>query len=247
MGSVKTLIHVHTDYSLDSNLSLEALAWSVANERIGCIAITDHDTIDGALRFRSMTDALVIVGEEITTRDGHLIGLYLHERIPPGMSARATALAIRAQGGLVFVPHPFVRFYGCGLRDRLAEVTDLIDAVEINNAQNILRRPDRQAERYAEHAGCVRYVGADTHRVGTIAPCYQYLRHFDGPHEFLPALAAARLVPGYHSPRYLATMAYTAVRAIGGLGMPSDCGANARIQPTVGDVLPAPDLAATRL
>jgi hypothetical protein len=229
MGLVKTVIHTHTDYSLDSNTTLESLAWSVANERISCIAVTDHDTIQGALRFRAMTDATVIVGEEISTRDGHLVGLFLHERVRPGLSARDTALAIREQGGLVLAPHPFVRFNGCGLRARIWSVADLLDAVEVNNAQNILRRPDNLARRFADQTGLVRYVGADTHQSGTLAPCYQLLRPFDGPRDFLQALGTARRVTGYHSPRYLATMVYTAARALSGLGMPGDYGANARL------------------
>ncbi len=228
MGLVKTVIHTHTDYSLDSNTTLDALAWSVANERIGCIAVTDHDTIQGALRFRSMTDATVIVGEEISTQGGHLIGLFLHERVRPGLSVRDTALAIREQGGLVLAPHPFVRFYGCGLGKRIWAVADLLDAVEVNNAQNILGYPDNLASRFADQTGITRYVGADTHRSGTLAPCYQLLRPFDGPLDFLHALGTAHLVAGYHSLRYRATMVYTAVRAITGLGLPGDCGANAR-------------------
>jgi predicted metal-dependent phosphoesterase TrpH len=208
MKQIKTVIHIHTEYSSDCDVSLEALAWSVVNERIGCVAITDHDTIEGAVRFREMTNAEVIVGEEISTREGHLIGLFLQERIPPGLGVRETALAIREQGGLVLVPHPFVRVFSCGLRDHLDLIADMIDAVEINNAQNLRRRPDRRARRYAQEMGLVSYVGADTHLVGTLAPCFQLMRPFTGPADFLDALAAAELWPGRHSLRYFVTMAH---------------------------------------
>ena len=97
---IKTLIHVHTNYSYDSDISVETLADCLKREGIGCVAVTDHDTIQGAILLQSLTDAKVIVGEEITTRDGHLIGLFLKRRIEPGMSAMETARAIREQGVL---------------------------------------------------------------------------------------------------------------------------------------------------
>ena len=228
MNRVKTLIHVHTDYSFDSDISLETLAWSVANERVGCIAVTDHDTIEGARRLRAMTEARVIVGEEISAREGHLIGLFLQEGVRPGMSAWDTAMAIREQGGLVLAPHPFVRLFGCGLGQTVEQIAELIDAVEINNAQNILTRPDREADHFAQRAGLIRYVGADTHRTGFIAPCYQTMRDFTGPADFLDALAAAELHAGCHSPGYHAAMGYHVVRSLLGYGPPPGFGANAR-------------------
>jgi hypothetical protein len=243
MRTLKTLIHVHTDYSFDCDVSLETLAWSVANERIGCIAITDHNTIDGALRFRGMTDARVIVGEEISTTQGHLIGLFLKSRVAPGLSVRDAALAIRAQGGLVLAPHPFVRLAGCGLRRAAWDIIDLIDAVEIQNAQNVLPHPDWQACRFVEETGRIGYVGADTHRVGTLAPCYQVLRDFAGPADFLDALASAELCMGYHSLRYRAAMALQAVRSLAGVPLPDSFGANARPDFSAGTREPFPDVA----
>jgi len=228
MSWVKTLIHVHTNYSFDSDISLEALAWSVTNERIGCIAVTDHDTIEGARRLRAMTDARVIVGEEISAREGHLIGLFLQEGVRPRMSAHETAMAIREQGGLVLAPHPFVKLLSCGLGDAVEQIVELIDAVEVNNAQNILTRPDREAERFAGRAGLIRYVGADTHRTGFIAPCYQIMRDFTGPADFLNALATAELHVGYHPPSYHAAMGYHVVRSLLGYAPPASFGVNAR-------------------
>ena len=90
MRLIKTLIHLHTDYSYDSDISLDTLVRSIEAEGVGCVAVTDHDTIAGALQLRRRTNAKVVVGEEVTTRDGHLIGLFLHERVRPGMSARDT-------------------------------------------------------------------------------------------------------------------------------------------------------------
>ena len=148
-GRIKTLIHVHTDFSFDSDICPKTLATLAEQEGIGCVAVTDHDTLEGARRLTGMTSIRVILGEEVSTRDGHLIGLFLTHRVRPGMSARDTARAIREQGGLVFLPHPFVATFGCGLRHAAYDIVDWIDAVEINNAQNLLRRPDRRARRFA--------------------------------------------------------------------------------------------------
>ena len=229
-GSVdrlKTLIHIHTDYSYDSDISLEALAAVMASERLGCVAVTDHDTIEGALRFRHLTDAKVIIGEEITTRDGHLIGLFLHEGIRPGMSAIDTAKAIRAQGGLVFVPHPFVTMFSCGLRHVTSRIVDLIDAVEVNNAQNILIGPDRRARHFAEEHRLVKYVGADSHMSGSVVPCYQVLRDFTGAEDFLDALATAELRPGRHPLGYFAATGTRLMRYYLSLALPGGFGTNA--------------------
>jgi len=230
VNQIKTLLHVHTDYSFDSNISLPVLAEFADVHGFGCIAVTDHDTIEGALRFRAMTRMKVIVGEEITTRDGHLIGLFLQQRIRPGMSARDTTLAIREQGGLVFLPHPFVSAFGCGLRDAAFGIADLVDAVEINNAQNLLSRPDRKAAWFARQFGFPGYVGADSHDRRSIAPCYQIMPNFDGPAEFLDALRNAELRMGRHPLSYFAATAARLVRHYAGLALPPGFGANARVE-----------------
>jgi predicted metal-dependent phosphoesterase TrpH len=230
---VKTLIHVHTDYSFDSDLTLGQLVGFLAEEDFGCVAVTDHDTIEGALRLRGMTDARVIVGEEISTREGHLIGLFLDEPIPPGLSARATALAIRAQGGLVLLPHPFVRFFGCGLREGAWQIADLVDAVEVNNAQNPWPSADRAARVFAEALDLPQYAGADSHTAASIAPCWQVLPAFDGPAGFLQALGTARLAPGRHPLSYFIATGWRVARYLTGLGLPSNFGAHAAPAPSV--------------
>ena len=226
MSRIKTLIHVHTDYSYDSNISLPTLARFAEAEGFGCIAVTDHDTIEGARRLQAMTTAKVIIGEEVTAREGHLIGLFLQERVRPGMSAEDTALAIREQGGLVLLPHPFVRMFGCGL-GRLAWVlADLFDAVEVNNAQNLRVAPERRAHRYANRLGMAKYAGADTHLASSIAPCYQIMHNFDGPVEFIESLRAAELKEGRHPPRYFVEIAHQVALSLARVPLPRHVGVN---------------------
>jgi len=226
MGPIKTLIHLHTDYSFDSNISLDTLADSARREGIGCIAVTDHDTIEGAKRLQGISDLRIIVGEEITTRDGHLIGLFLDEHIRPGMSTRETALAIRRQGGLVFLPHPFVSAFGCGLGDACWDIVDLIDAVEVCNGQNLSTKADRRAAQFAETFGLTKYVGADSHMAGSIVPCCQFMDSFETPTEFLASLRNAELKPGRHPLWYFAATAYRVARSMAGLSLPHGFGVN---------------------
>lgn len=226
MPQIKTLIHLHTDYSYDSDITLDALARFVAAEGIGCVAVTDHDCIEGAMRFRQLTDAKVIIGEEVSTRDGHLIGLFLEEHVRAGMSAQDTALAIREQGGLVLLPHPFIRAIGCGLGSVSWKIAHLVDAVEVNNGQNLLRTPDRRAERFADRLGLIKYVGADSHMTMSIAPCYQEMGDFTTPQAFLSALASANLVRGRHPLKFFAATGYRLVLHGLGLPLPGEFGLN---------------------
>ena len=231
MSDIRALIHVHTDYSFDSNVSLDTLARFLAEHDFGCVAVTDHDTIEGGRRLRSLTGARVIIGEEVSTRDGHLIGLFLSERVRAGMSAEDTARAIRDQGGVVLLPHPFAPAFFGGLGDAAWRIADLIDAVEANNAQSFRTGWDRRANDFADRLGLPKYAGSDSHIPSSIAPCYQLMPDFTGPDDFLEALAAAELKVGYHLPAYFAVMAYRDARCVLGLGPGGLIGANAEPDP----------------
>ncbi len=228
MASIRAVIHVHTDYSADCDISVDFLADYAAARGIECLAVTDHDAVEGALRVRDAADIKVIVGEEVSTSEGHLIGLFLNEWIPPGMSAQDTARAIKEQGGLVLVPHMYARAFGCGLRKVARRMVHLIDALEVNNAQSVTSGPDRLAERFANKHGLVKYVGSDTHLPCSIDPCYQEMDDFDTPAQFLRSLAGARLIRGYHPLRYIIPMYYRATRCWLGLPFPSNVGVNAQ-------------------
>lgn len=235
MNRVKTLIHIHTDYSYDSNISLATLARFAETEGFGCIAVTDHDTIEGAVRLQAMTSAKIIVGEEVTTRDGHIIGLFMQEAVRPGMSAVDTARAISQQGGLVLLPHPFVKMFGCGLGKLAWELADLFDAVEVNNAQNLRRSPERRAHQYADRLAMVKYAGADSHIASSIAPCYQLMRAFDGPADFLESLRTAELKEGRHPLGYFVQIAKQVALSLARMPLPSHTGVNSPSAPWIAD------------
>jgi predicted metal-dependent phosphoesterase TrpH len=152
-------IHLHTCHSDGQPTVRELLDHVVARTTLDVIAITDHDTIAGALEAQELVRrhgyaVEVITGEEVSTRDGHLVGLFLHECVPAGMSARDTVAAIHAQGGLAFAPHPFFRAHqeegkptmmvGLG-----ALVADLdLDGIETINATPFLGPANRRAHHY---------------------------------------------------------------------------------------------------
>ncbi len=152
-------LHMHTCYS-DGAPTVEALLRHVVTRTtLDVIAIADHDTITGALEAREIARqegyrVEVVVGEEVSTRDGHLVGLFLRERVAPGLSARETIAAIHAQDGLAFAPHPYLRVRQrgdrpitmIGLGDLVRELN--LDAIETINATPFLRGANRRAVAY---------------------------------------------------------------------------------------------------
>lgn len=228
MERVKTLIHVHTDYSFDSNISLEVLAAHLHRERIEVVAVTDHDTIEGALRLRDSLGEKVIVGEEITTLDGHLIGLFLDRHVERHRPARETAEAIREQGGLVLVPHPFVGAFGCGLREVCDDIIDLIDAVEVFNSQNLSDAADARAARFAQEHNLPTFVGSDSHMRHSISPAVQWMPRALTPEDFVRSLCDAEVAARRHPPSFFAATAYRLARHYAGLSLPRGFGENHR-------------------
>lgn len=211
MDRLRVAIHLHTHYSHDSNQSPADILAAAERERIDVVAITDHDEIDGAREAREISErggspVRVIVGEEVSSRDGHIIGLFLQRRIEPWMSAEETIAAIREQGGVVLAPHPFSTLCDNSLRANVERIVPLIDAMEIHNAQNPWPRHDALAARFAAERAIAPFVGCDGHIRGQLAPAYQTMPTFRGPTEFLTSLRQADLTFGRYGPRYFLGM-----------------------------------------
>lgn len=169
---MKTELHIHTSFSHDSTLSLQLLGVICSLKHIDCIAICDHNTIEGGLSARkqlSKKNINVIVGEEIFTSDGEVIGLFLKENIPAGLSAEETICEIKRQNGLVYIPHPYdeKRHKTVLNTEVLAKISHQIDMIEIYNGRNISRLyADKQreiAEKYTDISQTVRVCGSDAH------------------------------------------------------------------------------------
>jgi predicted metal-dependent phosphoesterase TrpH len=169
-------LHNHTRSSYDSSNRIEDYARAHADGLFDAVAITDHNTIEGAVALaeRHGGDFLVIVGEEVDTAQGELIGLFLRDPLPVNESALATAEEIRVQGGLVYLQHPFYRF----IRRRLGPeaMTDLaarglIDVVEGLNGGPWMSWFDPRARNWAREHGLPCGAGSDAHHPGDIGRC----------------------------------------------------------------------------
>jgi hypothetical protein len=193
-------LHCHTSASFDCLASPVSVARAAATRGLTHLAITDHDTIDGALRARDAAPAglTVIVGEEIRTADGDLIALFLERAVAPHRPAAETIAEVRAQGGLVGIPHPFDKHRGSMLRDpRLEAVGRQVDWVEAHNARVIGRSGNEQAAAFAAELGLPGVAASDAHSTLEVGVAYNVL---DGdpstPAGLLEALASAELVRG---------------------------------------------------
>lgn len=167
-------LHCHTSASFDSLASPLSVVRAAAARGLTHLAITDHDRIDGALAARAAAAAspdmapglTVIVGQEIRTSSGDLIGVFLHERIPPGLPASEAIDAVRRQGGLVGMAHPFDRFRGSvgrGEADVTEAVAAAVDWVEAWNARLILGDGNARAAELAARLGKPGVAVSDSH------------------------------------------------------------------------------------
>ncbi len=181
-------LHTHTHYSPDAITSPKRFVEACQRKGITCVAVTDHDTMRGALAVQEIAPFRVIVGEEICTREGEIIGLYLREEVPPGLSARETVERIRAQSGLVSVPHPLDRFRGGIGAEGLADLAPLVDIVEVMNARTTVAQDNDKATRVAEEHGLVGVAVTDAHSPWEMGRAYVEAPAFEGPAELLEAL-----------------------------------------------------------
>ena len=190
MDRVRLDMHMHTEYSRDSRVSLTSFAELARTARLGAVCITDHDTIEGGLRLREMDTGLqVIVGEEITTAEGELVGLYLQEKVPAGLTADRTIDLIHEQGGLAYVPHPFSRNRRRHLqRLALEQVVQKLDVVEVFNAREVASSSNVRALEFARAHDLPGGVGSDSHRPIEIGRAYVDVAPFVTPAELLIAL-----------------------------------------------------------
>jgi len=187
-------MHVHTAGSHDCLSDPEAVLERAAARGIDVVCITDHDELAVALELAARHPTRVIPGEEVKTREGvDIIGLFLRERIPGGTPARETCERIRAQGGLVYVPHPFAR--GKGGEGRILPVIDgLVDAVEGFNARIHSQALNDRAVAWARERALPLGAGSDAHTLGEIGRARVVLPSFAlEPRAFLEALGRGRI------------------------------------------------------
>jgi predicted metal-dependent phosphoesterase TrpH len=193
-------LHCHTSASFDCLASPALVARTAATRGLTHLAITDHDTIEGALRARDAAPEglVVIVGEEVKTADGDLVALFLERAVAPHRPAAETIAEVRAQGGVVGIPHPFDKHRGSMLKDpRLEALAAQVDWVEAHNARVIGRSGNERAAAFAQERGLPGVAVSDAHSALEVGVAYTIV---DGdpstPAGLLAALSALELVQG---------------------------------------------------
>lgn len=191
---MKVDMHVHTCYSKDATLSLETIMESCEQRGLDGVAITDHNTIAGALALKEIAPFLVIVGEEIDTTKGEILGLFLKEEIPGGLMPEEAMARIREQGGLVGVSHPLDRLRRSAMRQvALLDILDELDFLEGFNSRVTFPSDNRKAQALAQAQGLPITAGSDAHTAYEIGRAYVEMSNFNGRDGFLEALKEAQI------------------------------------------------------
>jgi len=204
-------LHMHTDHSGDCATPVHTLLQTARDRGLGAIAITDHNEVSGALEARriaeSMGDVKVIVAEEVKTAEqGEVIGLFLEEKIPKGLTMAETIAAIRDQAGLVYVPHPFDRFHSVPDYEHLLDIVEEIDILEVFNPRVAVTAFNEEAERFARKYRIVAGAGSDSHVAQGLGSVRTRIHDFDGPAEFLEAMRDADITRKHKNLLYVQTL-----------------------------------------
>jgi predicted metal-dependent phosphoesterase TrpH len=191
-------LHMHTSWSHDCSIPVEELLDYAESIGLGAIAVTDHNRFGGALEAVELArgrDLIVIPGEEVKTDgQGEVIGLFLREEIPRGLSFADTIAAIRAQDGLVYLPHPFDRMHAIPDARTLHRHLADIDVFEVYNARLIRESFNDEALRFARKYGLTMAAGSDAHVLLGVGAGAVKMRAFNGPEEFLVSLRSAEIL-----------------------------------------------------
>jgi predicted metal-dependent phosphoesterase TrpH len=227
---------MHTDHSHDCATPVEVLLATAREQGLGAIAVTDHNEISGALAARALaaessagvheTDGAaahngaanghlkVIVGEEVKTAEqGEVIGLFIEEKIPRGLTLEETIAEIKRQGGLVYVPHPFDRMHSVPDYEHLLPVIDQIDLIEVFNSRVAISAFNDEAERFAAKYRIAAGAGSDSHVAQGLGSARIRMRDFDGPEEFMQSLRSAEIVTRPSSLLYVQALKFLQTRA----------------------------------
>lgn len=207
-------LHMHTDHSGDCATPVDVLLQTARDRGLGAIAITDHNEVSGALEARRIAaeqfdDLKVIVAEEVKTKEqGEVIGLFLEEKIPKGLTMAETIAAIREQGGLVYVPHPFDRFHSVPDYEHLLDMVEEIDILEVFNPRVALTSFNEEAVRFASKYRIVSGAGSDSHVAQGLGSVRTRIHDFEGPAEFLEAMRDADITRKHKNLVYVQTLKF---------------------------------------
>jgi predicted metal-dependent phosphoesterase TrpH/glycosyltransferase involved in cell wall biosynthesis len=209
-------LHMHTDHSYDCATPVEVLLAEARAKGLGAIAVTEHNEISGALEAAQKAKGIkVIVGEEVkTASQGEVIGLFIEEKIPRGMTLRETIAEIKRQGGLVYVPHPFDRMHSVPDYRHLLDVLDEIDLIEVFNPRVAIAEFNEEAVRFAAKYRMIAGAGSDAHVPQGLGSVRIRMHDFDGPEQFLESLRTADIIRNPASLFYVQALKFLQTKAM---------------------------------
>lgn len=198
---LKADLHLHSVYSADCNSTPEQIVARCLEVGINCLAVTDHGNITGAVKTKEIAPFPVIIGEEVSTTTGDLIGYFLSHNIPNGIPAEEAALRIKEQGGIVCIPHPFTHFRASAM---MADTVDIllpyIEIVEVFNARSHFLSNSDEAKSFAGKHGFLVSAGSDAHTVNEIGNVYVEMPEFNDRDSFRRALSQGKIIGHWASP-----------------------------------------------
>jgi len=199
---LKADLHVHTKYSVDSYMSFEQLIKACQNKGINCIAVADHGTTKAARELSKIAPLKIIVCEEILTPYGEIMGLFLKEDIPHKLTVDEAIKQIRAQGGLICIPHPYDKVRPSAFRDykMLESIADQVDIIEVFNSRNMYPGIEAKARDFALRHHKVISAGTDAHSPSEMGYAYVEMNDFNNKEEYLISLAQGKLYGRKSSP-----------------------------------------------
>jgi predicted metal-dependent phosphoesterase TrpH len=207
-------LHMHTSWSHDCTVDPADLIMYAAGSGLGAIAVTDHNAFGGALETVELArdhELIVIPGEEVKTDgQGEVIGLFLNEEIPRGLSFADTVAAIKQQGGLVYLPHPFDRMHSIPEPATLQRHLADIDIFEVYNARLLFEAYNEEALRFARKYNLTMGAGSDAHVLQGVGTGAVRMRAFEGPEEFLLSLHSGQVLRRPRSLVYLQSLKWMA-------------------------------------
>ena len=203
---IKVDLHTHSVASRDGGIRPQQYMKVLQEGKLDCIAITDHNATELALRLQHDLGERIIVGEEISTGQGEIIGLFLQETIKPGQSAQATAQRIKDQGGLVYIPHPFETLRAGITEATLERIADLVDIVEVHNARAVFQNKGPKAVTWAAMNNKARACSSDAHGVKALGHTYCLLDKIPRSHSLIDLLKDHPRFVTKHPP--MATLLY---------------------------------------
>ena len=211
-------LHMHTDHSYDCATPVEVLLAEARAKGLGAIAVTEHNEISGAIAAAELAGKAgikVIVGEEIKTAEqGEVIGLFIKQKIPRGLTLQETIAEIKRQGGLVYVPHPFDRMHSVPDYKHLLAVIDEIDVIEIFNPRVAISEYNEEAVRFAAKYRIIAGAGSDAHVPQGLGSVRIRMRDFDGPEQFLESLRDADITRNPASLFYVQALKFLQTKAM---------------------------------